>query len=68
MGIMLDFLGGLVFMYVFAMPLLYALVSPETSEEQQATLRFMLLWPVAVVALAVDIIIGGDDDNGVGPS
>lgn len=50
-------------MYVFAMPLLYALVSPETQEEQRATLRFTLIWPVAVVILAFDIITGGFDDG-----
>lgn len=50
-------------MYVFAMPLLYALVSPETQEEQWATLRFTLIWPVAVVILAFDIITGGFDDG-----
>ncbi len=64
---MLDFLGGIVFMYIFAMPLLYALVGPQTPEEQRATLRFMLVWPVSVVILAIDIITGGFDD-GTGPS
>ena len=64
---MLDFLSGIVFMYLLAMPLLYALVSPETPEEQRATLRFILIWPVAVVILAIDILIGGFDD-GTGPS
>ena len=54
-------------MYIFAMPLLYALVGPQTPEEQRATLRFMLVWPVSVVILAIDIITGGFDD-GTGPS
>lgn len=54
-------------MYVFAMPLLYALVSPENQEEQRATFVFMLTWPLAVVVLAIDIITGGFDD-GTGPS
>lgn len=65
---MLDIMGGALLTYIYVMPLLYALVGPKTPREQRATIFFVLLWPAEVALLAVDIIIGGDDDNGTGPS
>lgn len=65
---MLNFLYGVAFMYLFAMPFLHYLASPVDEEDTGAPIRFAIMWPLAALEVYYRILTGDNDDDGTSSS
>ena len=63
---MINFLSGMVFMYVLAMPLMLYITEPMEEDDTNAPIRFALLWPLACIEILYRMIRGEKDDDGTG--
>ena len=65
---MINFLYGVAFMYLFAMPFLYYLATRVDEEDTGAPTSFAILWPLAALEVYYRILIGDKDDDGTSSS
>jgi len=65
---MINFLYGVAFMYLFAMPFLHYLASPVDEEDTGAPTRFAIMWPLAALEVYYRILTGDTDDDGTSSS
>lgn len=62
---MFNFISGVVFMYVLAMPLFLHITEPADDEDTSAPMRFALLWPLACLEVLYRTLKGDyKDDDG----
>tara|TARA_R110001632_G_scaffold94197_2_gene199897 strand:- start:479 stop:670 length:192 start_codon:yes stop_codon:yes gene_type:complete len=62
---MKEFVTGLLFMYVLAMPLLYAISEPTDEDaDPYAVDRFALLWPITAIQIIYMSLRGDFKDDG----
>lgn len=59
---MTDFLYGIAFMYLLAMPLLCYIAVNE--EDGSTPYMFALMWPVAALEVIIRILLGKNDGTG----
>ena len=61
---MINFLYGIAFMYLLAIPLMAYIAEPVDEEDHTAPWRFAIMWPLAALEVIFRILIG--DSNGTG--
>jgi len=61
---MVNFISGMVFMYVLAMPLLVFISEPMDEDDPGAPQRFALMWPLAAIECLYRMLRGERDDDG----
>lgn len=61
---MINFLYGVAFMYLLAIPLMAYIAEPVDEEDHTAPWRFAIMWPLAALEVIFRILIG--DSNGTG--
>ena len=61
---MVNFLYGVAFMYLLAIPLMAYIAEPVDEEDHTAPWRFAIMWPLAAMEVIFRILIG--DSNGTG--
>ena len=59
-----NFLYGIAFMYLLAIPLMAYIAEPVDEEDHTAPWRFAIMWPLAALEVIFRILIG--DSNGTG--
>lgn len=59
---MINFFYGILFMYIFAWPLLFYIAEPTDEQDTTAPLRFALMWPLASLEVLVRMLLQGDQD------
>lgn len=61
---MINFLYGLAFMYLFAIPLLAYIAEPTDPEnDPNAGWRFAIMWPLAALEVLFRTLLGNTDGN-----
>ncbi len=65
---MINFISGMIFMYVLAMPLMIYITEPMDEEDRNAPIRFALLWPLACIEVIYRMLTGDKDDDGTSPN
>ena len=60
---MVNFLYGLGFMYLLAMPLMAYIADPIDEEDTGAPTRFALMWPLAAIEVIFKILLGKTNEN-----
>lgn len=61
---MLNFISGMVFMYILGMPLMLYIAEPVDEEDHTAPYRFALMWPLAALEVLYRMIRGDTDGTG----
>lgn len=61
---MINFISGMIFMYVLAMPLMIYIAEPVDEEDHNAPYRFALMWPLAALEVIYRMIRGDTDGTG----
>jgi len=62
-----GFFGGVLLMYVLALPLLYYMVEPEDAEaDSNGPIKFAFMWPILAMEVLYKILVGEKDDDGTG--
>ncbi len=60
----LNFISGMVFMYVLAMPLMLYIAEPVDEEDHNAPYRFAFMWPLAALEVIYRMLRGDTDGTG----